>query len=279
MTLASEKKNPQFQRGRCFKGTGRLPRERKGSKGIIRREPSAAKQGKSASRGWRERSLDTICGNAPGSKRPGRTGPLATGRCSLRYAPALTRLRTERTRSCRREYATRSTRLLAGTQLDSQLARGSTQLTRSCWRGYGVLKVRSRRRTRAVARVLTYVRLQLVYSWRTQQLPPAGRRRTQSLHRLSFPPGCFCFRVLCPGNGKPKGPRPLLGRSGATHVRPPGPLWAEAGGAQFPKAGARRRPGNSYLVDPASSHMLVSKIKPCMCKYKLFCTVKLRMAH
>jgi hypothetical protein len=35
----------------------------------------------------------------------------------------------------------------------------------------------------------------------------------------------------------------------------------------------------SYLVDPASSHMLVSKIKPCMCKYKLFCTVKLRMAH
>ena len=24
-----------------------------------------------------------------------------------------------------------------------------------------------------------------------------------------------------------------------------------------------------YLVDPASSHMLVSKIKPCMCKYEL----------
>lgn len=42
----------------------------------------------------------------------------------------------------------------------------------------------------------------------------------------------------------------------------------------------RRRKGKeSYLVDPASSHMLVSKIKPCMCKYKLFCTVKLRMAH
>ena len=33
------------------------------------------------------------------------------------------------------------------------------------------------------------------------------------------------------------------------------------------------RPGagdeGSYLVDPASSHMLVSKIKPCMSKYKL----------
>ena len=25
---------------------------------------------------------------------------------------------------------------------------------------------------------------------------------------------------------------------------------------------------DSYLVDPASSHMLVSKIKPCMSKYK-----------
>ena len=31
-------------------------------------------------------------------------------------------------------------------------------------------------------------------------------------------------------------------------------------------------PRDSYLVDPASSHMLVSKIKPCMSKYKhLYC--------
>ena len=37
--------------------------------------------------------------------------------------------------------------------------------------------------------------------------------------------------------------------------------------------------GRSYLVDPASSHMLVSKTKPCMSEYKRFCTVKLRMAH
>jgi hypothetical protein len=29
-------------------------------------------------------------------------------------------------------------------------------------------------------------------------------------------------------------------------------------------------PNGSYLVDPASSHMLVSKIKPCMSKYKQF---------
>jgi len=34
-----------------------------------------------------------------------------------------------------------------------------------------------------------------------------------------------------------------------------------------------------YLVDPASSHMLVLRIKPCMSQYKRFCTVKLRMAH
>ena len=34
-----------------------------------------------------------------------------------------------------------------------------------------------------------------------------------------------------------------------------------------------------YLVDPASSHMLVSKTKPCMSKYERFRTVKLRMAH
>ena len=31
----------------------------------------------------------------------------------------------------------------------------------------------------------------------------------------------------------------------------------------------RARAEGSYLVDPASSHMLVSKIKPCMSKYKL----------
>ena len=36
--------------------------------------------------------------------------------------------------------------------------------------------------------------------------------------------------------------------------------------------------GDSNLVDPASSHMLVSKIKPCMSKYGSS-TVKLRMAH
>ena len=34
----------------------------------------------------------------------------------------------------------------------------------------------------------------------------------------------------------------------------------------------------SYLVDPASSHMLVSKIKPCMSQYKHVMS-KLQTAH
>jgi hypothetical protein len=56
------------------------------------------------------------------------------------------------------------------------------------------------------------------------------------------------------------------------------------GETSFPATcvGATRSPRtetDSYLVDPASSHMLVSKIKPCMSKYKQICTVKLRMAH
>ena len=42
---------------------------------------------------------------------------------------------------------------------------------------------------------------------------------------------------------------------------------------------ATARLRNSYLVDPASSHMLVSKIKSCMSKYKQLYTVKLRTAH
>ena len=53
------------------------------------------------------------------------------------------------------------------------------------------------------------------------------------------------------------------------------PLTSLGGG----EAGCPDFPNDSYLVDPASSHMLVSKIKPCMSKYKQIYTVKLRMAH
>ena len=59
-------------------------------------------------------------------------------------------------------------------------------------------------------------------------------------------------------------------------------LWSEhlAGAATFVSA-VRRLVclQKSYLVDPASSHMLVSKINPCMSKYKQLYTVKLRTAH
>ncbi len=41
----------------------------------------------------------------------------------------------------------------------------------------------------------------------------------------------------------------------------------------------KKKRNYSNLVDPASSHMLVSKTKPCMSKYKRVYTVKLRMAH
>ena len=38
---------------------------------------------------------------------------------------------------------------------------------------------------------------------------------------------------------------------------------------QFDLRSSDLDPNDSYLVDPASSHMLVSKIKPCKCKYEL----------
>jgi hypothetical protein len=60
-----------------------------------------------------------------------------------------------------------------------------------------------------------------------------------------------------------------------------GPLLGPRVGGFSGQIGRRTRPPVecSYLVDPASSHMLVSKIKPCMSKYKQLYTVKLRMAH
>ena len=44
-------------------------------------------------------------------------------------------------------------------------------------------------------------------------------------------------------------------------------------GMPFAGVSGTRVDVRSYLVDPASSHMLVSKIKPCMSKYKqhLYC--------
>lgn len=74
-----------------------------------------------------------------------------------------------------------------------------------------------------------------------------------------------------------------LANYAASDIRRPAPpvcVWrasrvdrakAAAAGARAMVCGHRRRPSgacaSSYLVDPASSHMLVSKIKPCMSKY------------
>ncbi|KAF6197445.1 hypothetical protein GE061_020200 [Apolygus lucorum] len=61
---------------------------------------------------------------------------------------------------------------------------------------------------------------------------------------------------------------PSLGRRG--HEELPvalEPLISEGGLVTF---GGGTSEGRSTLVDPASSHMLVSKLKPCKSQYKLF---------
>lgn len=115
------------------------------------------------------------------------------------------------------------------------------------------------------------------------RLPFRGRRRTLRRPACSTEPSSVPWstrtrHALGPSACRGGGATPLhvpdkdATTSRTTAVRPP-----------------RRRPGapravpdvpeDRYLVDPASSHMLVSKIKPCMCKYELIQTVKLRMAH
>jgi hypothetical protein len=47
------------------------------------------------------------------------------------------------------------------------------------------------------------------------------------------------------------------------------PLWLRVGPRPLSLPSALDCSFGGYLVDPASSHMLVSKIKPCMSKYKL----------
>ncbi|KAK6772589.1 hypothetical protein RDI58_030116 [Solanum bulbocastanum] len=68
--------------------------------------------------------------------------------------------------------------------------------------------------------------------------------------------------------------RMLLADDGRARLGPVRALSGADGGHA-----ARGVAEECYLVDPASSHMLVSKIKPCMCKYEQIQTVKLRMAH
>ncbi len=67
--------------------------------------------------------------------------------------------------------------------------------------------------------------------------------------------------------------RPRRHRGPGVGLRPGSDLAANpdalpSGGVQGVWAPARAPGEDSYLVDSASSHMLVSKIKPCMSKYK-----------
>ena len=59
---------------------------------------------------------------------------------------------------------------------------------------------------------------------------------------------------------------------------PKGVLTLWGGRVNFPPSQGSAK-CDSNLVDSASSHTLVSKIKPCMSKYKRIYTVKLRTAH
>jgi hypothetical protein len=82
--------------------------------------------------------------------------------------------------------------------------------------------------------------------------PPAGKRPSEfgSCGSPPQPPKQSGGPCLRPPSG-----------AGGCDPSPPTPTnacpAAEGGAGQ-----------DSYLVDPASSHMLVSKIKPCMCEYK-----------
>ena len=83
---------------------------------------------------------------------------------------------------------------------------------------------------------------------------------------------CEGFSVQQPGNTDTDGKLALLTRVPA---HPPHRTSARSanddcgsGSAVFGRPTGSYSCLDSYLVDPASSHMLVSKIKPCMSKYK-----------
>ena len=106
----------------------------------------------------------------------------------------------------------------------------------------------------------------------------------KALTRVRRTRGRRLKRVRSGGLGSRRvSPRSPYGRNGAARgwlssavVTNSGPVASAIEPCARPRVG---RMSDSYLVDPASSHMLVSKIKPCMSKYKQLYTVKLRMAH
>ena len=83
---------------------------------------------------------------------------------------------------------------------------------------------------------------------------------------------CERFSVQQPENTNTDGklalltrvpPHPTLGTLARSRYADCGP-----GPDVFGRSTGTNSRSDSYLVDPASSHMLVSKIKPCMSKYK-----------
>ncbi len=87
------------------------------------------------------------------------------------------------------------------------------------------------------------------------------------------PPPSFPFLLSLARKGREK---ERGGGAGAGKEKKKEPLLPPVPFRFFPPPGGEKRAwggqNGSYLVDPASSHMLVSKIKPCMSKYKqLYC--------
>ena len=83
--------------------------------------------------------------------------------------------------------------------------------------------------------------------------------------------------VLCPGGRKPCSTAPRhRGVAVGSVVEVALPPRSRDGGSlrrREPSGAAQSgspRASHGYLVDPASSHMLVSKTKPCMSKYERF---------
>ena len=76
------------------------------------------------------------------------------------------------------------------------------------------------------------------------------------------------FRITSPGVGYE-----VVGRSVAPSINYSGlRAYRRGAGRCLWQPRVPPRSHDSYLVDSASSHMLVSKIKPCMSKYKqLYC--------
>ena len=75
-----------------------------------------------------------------------------------------------------------------------------------------------------------------------------------------------------------KAPIPRANESSYTLCPADDIIFGKLNSSVFANASLLRTLDDSNLVDPASSHMLVSKTKPCMSKYKYY-TAKLRMAH